>query len=751
MDKTIDPADLIEADADDAKKPANKSGDAMDAATFQKLVTDEAMDAALYVEESISFDRAAATDYYKGRLPDVDKDTAEEDRSTVVLTEVRDTVLGMMPDLLKIFLSSDGVCSYTAVPVEDVALFGQKQAEAKQATDYVQKIVLVQDNPDSFIAFHDAFQDALVRKTGFIRYWWQKSRKPEFNSYTGLDEDIALALASADDVEIVSKRSYVDEDAVMGPSVLYDIKIKRICDHGKIRIQAAPCENIIISRRGRTIEQTPLFGYKEQKTLSDFVDMGFTEADLKDCDENDDDLNNVETQARRPTENTEVKSTADSSNDKSQKTYTYSEIYITADKDGDGVAELIRVVCAGTKYKVLESDPCDEVQFAAFCPYPEAHQFFGQSVADLTMDLQRIKSRVMRDILDSLAQAVKPQTAVVEGKVNLEDVLNPDTSNVIRMQAPGMVQPLVTPFVGREGLPILDLLTNIREARTGMSDASQGLDPKVMQSTDKDAVHATLSKAQARIEMVARIFTETGMKRLFRGILKLATRHQDKARTVALRGKWVNVDPTRWDAEMDVEVNVPLGRGSPQDQLSFLTQVLAKQESIIQLLGPENPLCTLEQYYYTLSQILELGCWRNVGNFFTDPAEMDPAKRQEFSQVMAQKAQGAAGTGPAPPDPAIEKMKTDSHERIKAAELAFKREELAAKTQVDMAKIATDAHLRGAEIEATHATTMNKAQVEGAVKAAIAHLGSETKIIVERIKHHTAVTTAAAANQGAEA
>lgn len=92
------------------------------------------------------------------------------------------------------------------------------------------------------------------------------------------------------------------------------------------------------------------------------------------------------------------------------------------------------------------------------------------------MDLQRIKSRVFRDILDSLAQSVKPQTAVVEGKVNLEDVLNPDTSNVIRMQAPGMVQPLMVPFVGREGLPILDLLTNIREARTGMSDASQGLD-----------------------------------------------------------------------------------------------------------------------------------------------------------------------------------------------------------------------------------------------------------------------------------
>jgi hypothetical protein len=116
------------------------------------------------------------------------------------------------------------------------------------------------------------------------------------------------------------------------------------------------------------------------------------------------------------------------------------------------------------------------------------------------MDIQRIKSRILRDMLDNLAQAVKPQTAVVEGQVNLDDVLNPDTSNVIRMRAPGMVQPFVTPFVGKEGLPVLDFLTNVREARTGMSDASQGLDPKVLQSTDKAAVSATLTRRRRALK-----------------------------------------------------------------------------------------------------------------------------------------------------------------------------------------------------------------------------------------------------------
>lgn len=734
MKDVIDTAELLKPEEPAAKKPAAKKDErGLSSAEFQTLVTELASDAQSYIDESIRADRTRATEYWKGRLPDVDQDAAQEDRSTAVLSEVRDTVLGMMPDMLRIFLSADGVVSYTPVPVEDVSLFKSRQDQAKQATDYVQNIVLQQDNPDSFITLHDAFQDAMVRKTGFIKYWWQKSRKPEFTTYTGLDEDTVLAIVGEDDVEVVSKRSYIDKSAVLGPAVCYDLRIKQIRDHGRIRVQAVPCENIIVSRKGRSIEHTPLFGYHEEKTLSDFTEMGFDAADLTDCDNDPDDTESIEAEARKPTDSASVTPDPETPQDSTSRKIKYSEIYVKADKDGDGIAELIRVVCAGTKYKVLEAEPTDEVQFAAFCPYPEAHEFFGQSVADLTMDIQRIKSRVMRDILDSLAQSVKPQTAVVEGKVNLDDVLNPDTSNIIRQQAPGMVQPLVTPFVGREGLPILDLLTNIREARTGMSDASQGLDPKVLQSTDKDAVQATLTKAMSRIEMVARIFAETGMKRLFRGILKLIVKHQDKARTVELRGKWVTIDPAVLDGGMGVVVNLPLGRGSPQEQLASLMQILAKQEQIIQTLGPDNPLCSLEQYYYTLSKILELMSWRNTANFFTDPSTMSEEQKQQVAQGMAAAKQGQQ-TGPAAPDPAIEQAKIASNERVKMAELQFKREELATKTQIEMSRIQSDANMRLVEIQATHQTTIDAENIRATVKANSDQIAATTKIIVEKLK-----------------
>src|SRR5215471_6915599 len=533
--------------------PAARLGRAMTDQEFQSLVFEWSSDARYYVDEFISHERHDATEYYKGRLPDVDKDVADEDRSMAVLTEVRDTVLGMMPDLLRIFFSADGVVKYNPVPCDDPAMYERRCQEAEQATAYVQNVVLNVDNPDSFISFHDAFQDALVRKTGFIKWYWEKSKRPIYSTHTGLTEEMALALAADDEIEILAKREYQCQGLDGAVYPCFDVKTKRLVERGKLCIRAIPCEHIIIARRGSRVDRTSLFGITEEKTVGDLIAEGWIEEaeDVADCDYDPTISDNWETQARRPQEATAIGPSDDPPHDPSMRIIKYGEIYITADRDGDGIAELIRVVTAGTQYKILAETPVDDVPVAAFSPYPEAHQFFGESVTDLTRDIQRIKSRILRDTLDSLAQSVTPQTAVVEGQVNLDDVLNPDTSKVVRMRQPGMVQPMVVPFVGKEAMPILDFMTQVRENRTGQSDASAGLDPSVLQSSTLAAVQATLSKAQSRVEMVARIFAETGMRRLFVGILHDLIKNIDQPRAVRLTGNQMAiVDPRQWNAEM---------------------------------------------------------------------------------------------------------------------------------------------------------------------------------------------------------
>jgi hypothetical protein len=733
----VKPEELLTTGQQEQKDPpprGKRSKDKMTDKEFEALVFTQAMDAQNYIDEFVSRQRELSTDYYQGRLPDIDAEDLSEDRSRAVLTDVRDTVHGMMPDLLRIFFGAESVVQYKAVPEDDITLQAKREMEAKQATDYIHHVVLRSDNPDSFSTLHDVFQDALVRKTGFVKYWWEKSRKPIYSTHTGLDEQMVLALASSDDVEITGKRPYPVEDAVLGPRVLYDVQLKRTVDKGRIRIEGVPCEKIIVARRGRSVDNTTLFGYIDNKPASWFVEHGYAETveELKDVDRDLQQEDKPEAQARRPERSTMVSAADDPSEDPSRRLIKFGEIYITADYDGDGIAELRRVITAGTRFKVLENEPHDEVQYAAFCPYPEAYEFFGESVADLTMDIQRIRSRIMRDVLDSLAQSVTPAMGVVEGKVNIDDVLNPDTSRAIRMQAPGMVQPIVTPFVGKEALPVLDLMSSVREERTGISKASAGLDPDVLQSTTKEAVTATLTRAQARVEMVARIFSETGMRRLFRGILKLLVKHQDQARVVALRGTWVSVDPKSWNADMTAEPNLPLGRGATQEQIQFLAMVAAKQEQLIMQLGPSNPFCSLDHYSYTLRQILQLAGWPNTENFFGDLSKMDPQQKQAWlQQVAAGMAAAKSGGGQgAAHDPATEHAKIASHEKIKAAEIQEKREARIAATQMKGLELHTQLQTEAMRLFAEHHTTMSEAQLNAMVEHAGNRLDAQTKVAI---------------------
>lgn len=710
-----------------AKKPKPKKAKGpakMSEADFASLVKHQIEDAISFVETDVKDDREKATKYYRGTLPDVDKDTAEEDRSQVVLSEVSDTVLGIMPDLLRIFFSAESVVRYKPVGPgsEDFA---------KQATEYVNSIVLNQDNR-GYSIIQDAFQDALVRKTGFVKYWWAETKEPIFRTHTGLDEMQLTALAGSDDVEILAQRTYIDEDAVLGPAVLYDIEIKTIVKGGKIKLAAVPCEEVFLSRYTRDAGSSPVFGHRTSMTVSDLVAMGLDFEDVKDLDDDAEVEDDTEKQARKG--DSDSTSTDDPVSDPSLRRVLYTEVYMRVDFDGDGIAELRRICCGGSNYEILKNEPFEDIQFATFTPYPEAHTFFGQSVADKTMDIQRIKSRVLRDILDSLAQSITPATGVVEGQVNLDDVLNPDVSKIIRMRQPGMVQPFVIPFVGQQGLPILDLMDKIREQRTGMTDAAQGLDAKALQSTDKDAVMNTLSKGQARTEMLARNFAETGWKDLFKGILKLIVRHQDKARTVRLRGHWAEVQPNEWDPGMDAEVD--LSGGNPREQIAFLQGILAKQEAILQMLGPDNPLVTLQQYRDTLARIIELGGFKNTSAFISDPAQMKPEELAAIKQTMvkAMSAGKEAPAGPAPVDPAIEQAKIKANMAIKQAELDFKREELATHAAIEQGKIQADMQMRAMEIEAKYKTTVDKAQLDHAGKQVIETIKSRTAIIVEGMK-----------------
>jgi hypothetical protein len=741
----------------DVPRPEEKPrGKGMSDGEFQNFVYQQASEAKLYMEQHLLLARTQATDYYKGRLPDVDPEDFEEDRSKAVLTEVRDTTLGMLPDLLRIFFgSSEGVIEYRPIASEDPQTFQRNQLDAKNATSYVQNVVLKVDNPTFFMTMHSVFKDAIVRKTGFVTWYWQEYERPDYSTYTGLDQETLMALAADEEIEIVDKSPIIDNHT---QAVTYEVTTKRVRKDGRVKITGVPCENMLVNGNARDEDDAMLVGYTDEMEAGEFVARGIVDdiKDLDGCDWDPQDRENPETIARRPGGVSLTMIDHQPPTDPSRRKIKYGELYVRCDYDGDGIDELRHVITAGTRFKIFRNEPADEINFAAFCPYPEAYQFFGDSVADLTMDIQRIKSRILRDTLDSLAQSVKPQMGVVEGQVNLDDVLNPDTSNVIRQRAPGMIQPITIPFVGKEAFPVLDYMTTVREARTGMTDAAAGLDAKQLQSTDNDAVQNTLTKGEGRIEYVARMFIETGFKRLFRGVLHLIKKHQSTPRVVELNGQIVKIDPRWWNAEMHVEPTPILGRGGTQGQIAALTGILQKQEMIMQTLGPINPFVTIGQYYNTLRKLCEAIGQPNVSSFFTDPSSLQPPQLQQIiqamQQAMAQAQQGGGQGGGQRQDPQIEQAKIQSHEKIEAAKLQSKQQEAV----MHLRQHQIDAHSRmEAEILKsllTRETTLDTTKIN----ALVAHAGQRLNALVDHhanllgaaVDHHDNMTDAAVQHAG---
>jgi len=664
---------------------------------LQGVISAEITDAISFIDDDIGGSRALATEYYYGDL----FGDEEEGRSQVVSMDVRDTVQGILPSLMRIFFGPERVVEFAPQGPEDVQ-------NAEQATDYVD-FIFKRDNP-GFKILHSAFKDALVRKCGIVKYWWDESVEVRAESFSMLDEQSMMMLTSDPDIEISAVREYPvpgtepqnEAQGIMTPPpMMYDVEIKRRIKTGKVKIEALPPEEFLIDRRAKSIEDATFVGHRTMKTVSDLVSMGYDYDEMVEASGNGNDFdNNQEYTARNPFA---VVNTSNNG-DPSSKSVMYIEGYLKVDFDGDGIAEMRRICTIGTGNKVIRNEIVSERQFADFCPDPEPHTFFGMCPADVVMDIQRIKSNVQRGILDSLAQSIHPRTAIVEGQANMEDVLNTEVGAVIRMRAPGMVQPFTTPFVGQAAFPMLDYLDDIKQTRTGISKAAAGLDADALQSTTKAAVSATVNAAHQHIEMIARIFAETGLRKLFTGILKLVVENQDRARMVRLRNTFVPIDPRSWDAKMDVIVNVGVGDGTIEDRINILNQVAARQEMLIEKTGPNNPVVSLPQYTNTLTKLLQLAGIKDSTNYFNqlpvdfqlpEPPAPKPTPEEILAQVQAQSIQAD-----------IQK---------KAAELQLDRERMIMADDRERDRIEQDGILRRYELELKYGVQIQSAEIDAAM------------------------------------
>ena len=653
------------------------NADSDDNRTLVNLIGSQIDDSLGFIQTETSYERQTALEYYL-REP---YGNEVEGRSQIVTGEVAEVVDGALPQIMKVFTSSSKAVEFEAVNEGDGAL-------AEQMTAYANHIFYKDNN--GFEIMHDWFKDGLLQKVGVVKAYWNDKKDITKEKYYNLTEDELAMIMQDEEVEIVEQEE-VEEVIEQEPqpmidpqtgqplademgmplmmevppivNIYYNVKCKRTKDFSKVKIETIAPEEFLIDKRATTIEDATFVAHRSLVTRSDLIAMGYDPKVVETLSIGDT-LDFTPERIARYGRGEEPMNTNDT-NDESMELVEYYECYLRTDLDKDGIAELHRVCYADNQ--VLMSEECDYVPFHSVCPIPVPHKFFGQSLADRAIDLQLIKSTVTRQMLDNLYLTNNYRVGAVEGQVNLDDLLTSTAGGVIRIKNPNALVPMTVQSSAGQSFPMLEYLDGIQAKRTGVSDAQQGLDPNLLQNVTATAVSAMTSASQGKLELIARIFADTGVSSLFKGIMHLVCKYQDKERIIKINNNFVPMNPREWSTQYNITVNVGLGTGGKQEQLATMQMILAKQEEVIKGYGLNNPLVNIKQYRDTLAKFVNMAGFKDDSQFLMEISE-------EQAMQMAQQAAQAP-------------KEEDSNTKAAAILAEVEREKAQMKMQSDMAKL----------------------------------------------------------------
>lgn len=640
-----------------------------------------------YYEDQIADEQARALDYYYRRMPDV---PAADGGSSVVDGTVGIVIDNALAAILKPFVSTDETVSFAPRQEEDVET-------ADQATEYINYVFNV-DNP-GFMLLHNWFKDALLTKIGIIKCWWDETTEIDRQTVM-VDNEITL-------MEVRALPEYVGEEAQ--PDGTIAVMLERRTTDGRVKVENVPPEEWQINPFARSLEDASYIAHVPKNvTRSDVLEMGFdpevvmsltatttkyfssfSESDRRQARYQDEQYGAVDQRLGTP--------------HPSQELIDIRDEYVRIDYDGDGIAELRRVVRSNEI--VLLNEEIERVPFAVLCPVPMPHKVIGLGLADQVMDLQRIATVIWRQTLDNLYKTNNPRPIIGEGAERTDG----STADSLEDNAPGAAVLVrdasqfslaqAVPFFARESFGMLEYVEGQQEARTGIGRSGQGLDPNALKGGMTATEASIVNQGRnARAEMIARIFAETGVKDLFKLMLDLVTKYQPQERIVRLRNKWVPVDPRGWP-EMDVQISVGLGMGDKMERMAAANSIIEDYARLVD--SPFASMVGPEQVYNALKMKYNAADIKNVDDYLIEPNQDQEQPEQEQPDPEMEKVQAEI---------AMKQQAQEFEQQMRTQAQQFDFELAAAKAELE-AGLARDK----ADFEAELA--QYKARLEAAIKA----------------------------------
>jgi len=564
---------------------------------------------------------------------------------------------------------------------------------ARQCSDYLNYIFYKENK--GFVALYSAFKDALIQKNGILKIYWDDSNKTEREEYTRLTDDEFADLISDPEVKVKNHTEFeepiLDEDGKeLDKANYHDCVIERTRLYGQVKIEPVPPEEFLIERRCKDIESANFVCHRTNKTRSELVEMGYDKDLVEGLPTGDSDYTREDKFVRH--QNIDF-SHGLQDGDKSSSDILIHECYVRMDVNEDGKSELAKFLLAGDgTHTILDMEEVDTIPFVSMTPVIMPHRFHGRSVSELVEDIQLIKSTVMRQMLDNMYLTNNNRVAIQDGQVAMDDLLTNRPGGIVRTKQPpqNVMMPIQAQPITEQATTMLGYLDSVKESRTGITRQSQGLDANTLNKT-ATGQNQILTQSQMRMELIARIFAETGIKDLALKMFELVCKYQQKEKIVRIRGKYIPMRPYEWKDRVNVTVQVGLGTGSKEQQLILLNAILERQMQAINLQqNAFGPMVNLRNIYNTLKKLVENAGLNGVEPFFMDPEvgqaqmpELPPKPPSEFEKVTLAQVQGENQRAQLKAETEVKRIEAQMRQNLLDFELKIKEIELKYGSKID--------------------------------------------------------------------
>jgi hypothetical protein len=560
--------------------------------------------------------------------------------STVVSRDTLEAVESMLPGLVKPFVAGDETVRMEPRQPDD-------EEAAKQATEYLNW--RFQRDNSAFKFVYDTMKDGLLSRIGVAKVVHEVEDEYQTEAYTDLTQEQFDMLRADKSLEVLEP---VMQDPETG---LFDVRVQTVKPCSYYRCYAVAPDEFRHEARLASLEEATFLGHETYKPVGDLIAMGLPKDKCEQLKPAGDDIER-EDRFRFEDDRDNLAS------DDLARVVPVLEAYIRCDYEKRGVLEWRRVVIGGEGEGsiLLLNEEADDHPFVAWTPIPLPHKLIGLSIHDLCRDIQMQKTALVREQLNNMYLTNRPQREVVEGQVNIEDILNPSVGGIIRTKAPGMIRDVVVPFVAEKAAGLIEYLDGVREQRTGSTRYNQGMDADSLNKT-ATGISIIQNASTQRAELVARQYAEF-LRQVFMKLLKLVSTHQDQAEVIRLRGEWVEIDPREWKNGFDMSVAVGLGTGNKDQVVAHLSNLLQIDAQIVELQGGANgPLLTMEGVYNKLKRMVEAMDLKGVEQYYNDP------KNNEQQQPEEPQADPMA-------DPAVIKAQIDAQAKVTVAQIEARKD-----------------------------------------------------------------------------